>query len=145
MLTSIPELSELLVGAWMAKDPRYESSTVGDLMRRQHLVQALYETRCAPLQRCVGFMVLFHAMANRSPTWRVASAGVLGYDLSRTQSILRVATTACPTGGSEVRERMVALEAWSDERWAALVIQRLVRWRRRAARKRATRRHSSMF
>ena len=70
---------------------------------------------------------------------------VLGYDLSRTQSILRVATTACPTGGSEVRERMVALEAWSDERWAALVIQRLVRWRRRAARKRAMRRHSSMF
>ena len=61
------------------------------------------------------------------------------------QSILRVATTACPTGGSEVRERMVALEAWSDERWAALVIQRLVRWRRRAARKRAMRRHSSVF
>ena len=36
-------------------------------------------------------------------------------------------------------------EPWSDERWAALVIQRLVRWRRRAARKRAMRRHSSMF
>ena len=83
-------------------------------------------------------MVLFHAMAKSvADFWRVTSAGVLGYDLSRTQSILRVATTACPTGGSEVRERMVALEAWSDERWAALVIQRLVRWRRRAARKRA--------
>ena len=91
-------------------------------------------------------MLFYHLGKAVQDFWRLPLwLGQLSYDMSRTHSIMRVATTACPTGGSEVRERMVALEAWSDERWAALVIQRLVRWRRRAARKRAMRRHSSMF
>ena len=62
-------------------------------------------------------------------------------ELSRAQQLL----ASRDADLAQYDERMVALEAWSDERWAALVIQRLVRWRRRAARKRAMRRHSSMF
>ena len=53
--------------------------------------------------------------------WTCASLGWLRYDMSRTQSIMRVATTACPTGGSEVREQMAALEQWSTEVCATLL------------------------
>ena len=35
--------------------------------------------------------------------WPRASFGILGYDMSRSQSIMRVATTASPVAGMEVR------------------------------------------
>ena len=62
--------------------------------------------------------------------WPRASLGLLRYDMSRTHSIMRVATTACPTGGSEVREQMIALEQWSRDLWAAKFIQKT--WGRKA-------------
>ena len=41
--------------------------------------------------------------------WHYISFGLLGYDMSRSQSGMRVATTASPVSGSEVRERVADL------------------------------------
>ena len=66
------------IGAWMHSDPRYVSCSVGQLMMQQGLLQRLYESRYASLQRFVGFAVLFHAMARKVEAfWRFASLGVL--------------------------------------------------------------------
>ena len=73
--------------------------------------------------------------------WPRASLGLLRYDMSRTHSIMRVATTACPTGGSEVREQMIALEQWSRDLWAAKFIQKT--WGRKARARGALKRRSS--
>ena len=43
---------------------------------------------------------------------------MLGYDFWRSQSGLRIATTASPISGSEVRERMVKLADESSHAWA---------------------------
>ena len=37
------------------------------------------------------------------------SFGLLGYDMSRSQSIMRIATTASPVSGSDVRRKMLEL------------------------------------
>ena len=96
-----------------------------EIQDQQALVQTLYETRMASLQRLLGFMVVFHAMGGLVQTfWRVASLGALGYDMSRTQSIMRVATTASPVSGSGVRTRMIELGNEQVQEWAARVIQR---------------------
>ena len=62
--------------------------------------------------------------------WTVVSLGLLGYDMSRTQSIMRIATTASPVSGSDVRERMAALELASTRLNAIKTMQRKVKfWR----------------
>ena len=43
--------------------------------------------------------------------------------------MLRVATTASPISGSEVRDRIVELGRHEMESWASRYIQRCVRWR----------------
>ena len=66
----------------------------------------LQETRFDSMQRCVSFFVMFHEMAKCvADFWRNISLGLLGYSIHRTHSIMRVATTACPVSGMEVRER----------------------------------------
>ena len=40
--------------------------------------------------------------------WTYMSFGLLGYDMSRTHSIMRIATTASPVSGAAVRGRMQA-------------------------------------
>ena len=55
------------------------------------------------MQRLVAFFVLFHKMAKDvQDFWPRVSFGVFGYDMSRSQSILRVASTASPVSGTEV-------------------------------------------
>ena len=72
--------------------------------------QALYESRFGSMKRLGAFFVVFHAMGARVARWWDAwSCGVLKYDMSRTQSIMRVATTASPVSGSEVRDKMLEL------------------------------------
>ena len=61
------------------------------------------------------------------PRGRYASFGLLAYDMSRSQSIMRVATTATPVSGSEVRERVVDLAEEEVTLWAVRVLQREVR------------------
>jgi hypothetical protein len=72
---------------------------------RQSFAQELYESRIASLQRFVSMTVMFHQMG-----WRVErffsknTFGLLGYRIDRTHSIMRVATTASPISGADVRD-----------------------------------------
>ena len=52
------------------KDPALAGEANSKLMDRQALVQALYEGRCASLERFVGFLILFHYMVQRGYTAR---------------------------------------------------------------------------
>lgn len=62
------------------------------------------------MQRYVAMTVLFHQMGHRVRRfWKRISFGLLGYRMDRTHSILRIATTASPVSGADVRERMEEL------------------------------------
>ena len=63
-----------------------------------------HENRHASLERYVGFLVLFHQMAAR-----VAAFAPLNFDVSRSQSQLRVATTAAPISAAEIQKK------WADD------------------------------
>uniref|UniRef100_A0A7S1VZX5 EF-hand domain-containing protein n=1 Tax=Ditylum brightwellii TaxID=49249 RepID=A0A7S1VZX5_9STRA len=78
--------------------------------RSQYFSQELYETRIASLQRFVAMTVMFHRMGKRVQEFfpRI-SCGWLGYRMDRTHSIMRIATTASPVSGADVRERMQML------------------------------------
>merc|ERR1712226_1110993 len=80
------------------------------LARKQHLAQELYESRIASLQRFVAMTVMFHQMGSRVQNFFARiSFGLLGYRMDRTHSIMRIATTASPVSGAEVRDRMCHL------------------------------------
>ena len=66
--------------------------TVVDILGNQLIVQNFYETRIAALERYISFCVMFHAMAKVSSTPWLCS----GWDIGRSQSNMRIATTACP-------------------------------------------------
>ena len=81
------------------------------LVESQRLSILLYEGRIASLQRAVAFFVLFHEMGKTiCDFWPWASFGLLRYRMDRTQSIMRVASTASPVSGADVREKMLELE-----------------------------------
>jgi hypothetical protein len=81
------------------------------LARSQHFSQELYETRIASLQRFVAMTVMFHQMGRRvEQFFEMISFGVLGYRMDRTHSIMRIATTASPVSGADVRQRMRHLQ-----------------------------------
>jgi len=82
-------------------------TTMFSLCESQSLVMELYESRIASLQRFIAMTVMFHEMGHRVQQFfpRV-SFGYLGYRMDRTHSIMRIATTASPVSGSDVRERM---------------------------------------
>jgi len=112
------------VGSWMAFDARYRGHDNQMLMDRQHMIQSLYETRIASLHRFVSFLVMFHAMAKRvRDFWPRVSFGLLGYDMSRTHSIMRIATTASPVSGMEVREKTLELAEKTQLSWAKRIVQ----------------------
>jgi EF-hand domain pair len=77
------------------------------LARSQHFCQELYETRIASMQRFVAMTVMFHQMGRRTEQFFAKiSFGLLGYRMDRTHSIMRIATTASPVSGADVRQRM---------------------------------------
>mmetsp|Transcript_55168 Transcript_55168/g.165297 ORF Transcript_55168/g.165297 Transcript_55168/m.165297 type:complete len:1653 (-) Transcript_55168:851-5809(-) len=79
--------------------------------RSQHFSQELYETRVASLQRFVAMTTMFHQMGHRVQSFfPKISFDVWGYRMDRTHSIMRIATTASPVSGADVRERMRALK-----------------------------------
>jgi len=83
------------------------------LAKRQHFVQELYETRIASMQRFVAMCVLFHHIARRVERFfATISFGWWAYRLDRTHSIVRIATTASPISGSDVRNRIEKLRLW---------------------------------
>ena len=101
---------ERFIGAWMATDAQYKDLSPAELMEKQGQMQEIYEGRIASLERFVSFLVMFHAMAKSvQDFWPRVSFGLLGYDMSRSQSIMRIATTASPVSGSDVRIKMIEL------------------------------------
>ena len=111
LIEALQPLDEPFIGAWMSSaGGEYAEKTATELMRQQETLQQLNESRFDSMQRLVGFLVLFHKMAKDvQDFWPLVSFGLLGYDTSRTQSILRVASTASPVSGTEVRDRMLEI------------------------------------
>ena len=59
---------------------------------RMQPLEHLFESRVGSFERYVAFLVMFHAMAEKaSKPWLLRA-----WDISKSQSSLRVATTACP-------------------------------------------------
>jgi hypothetical protein len=80
------------------------------MSQSQHLAMELYESRIASMQRFVAMTVMFHQMGLRVQTFfETISFGLLGYRMDRTHSIMRIATTASPVSGADVRDRMLEL------------------------------------
>ena len=75
-------------------------------MQSQSFAQYLYESRIASLQRFVAMCVMFHQMGDRVEKFFSKNTfGLLGYRKDRTHSIMRIATTASPISGAEIRDR----------------------------------------
>ena len=71
--------------------------------------------------------VMFHQLGkNVQDFWPRWSLGYLGYDMSRTHSIMRIATTASPVSGAEVRDRSLILARQTKMKGALAIISRLV-------------------
>ncbi len=86
-------------------DKAAASISVG-AMKSQHLVQELYESRIASAQRFVAMCVMFHSLgSNVQNFFSTMSFGFLGYRMERSHSIMRIASTASPVSGSEIRDR----------------------------------------
>lgn len=117
------------LGAWLKrKAPFATEGSCGAQMDHQELLQNLHESRYAQLQRFVAFCVMFHAMGARVRNfWPAISFGFLGYDMARSQSQLRVASTASPISGCNVRDQMRELARKSRTDWAANVIAQAFR------------------
>jgi hypothetical protein len=93
--------------------------------RSQHLCQELYETRIASMQRFVAMVVMFHHIGKRvQDFFSTISFGLWGYRMDRTHSIMRIATTASPVSGADVRQRMAHLRLLKKVQNSVEVISR---------------------
>ncbi len=94
-----------------------------ELARNQHMVQELYETRIASMQRFVSMVVMFHHMGKRVERFFAKiSFGFWSYRMDRTHSIMRIATTASPVSGADVRQRMEHLRLLKKVQHSVAVI-----------------------
>lgn len=74
------------------------------------VLQELYESRIASLQRFMAMSVMFHQMGSKvEKFFSFISFGLLSYRIDRTHSIMRIATTASPVSGADVRDRKRAI------------------------------------
>ena len=122
----IDPLRGQFIGSWMAWDEELRGLTNEELMNRQHFIQSLYESRSAALQRFVSFLVMFHALGKAvMDFWPRVTCGIFGYDMSRTHSIMRIATTASPVSGMEVREKTLELAESTAKAFAERIMQSL--------------------
>lgn len=93
------------------------------LENSQRFSMELYESRVASMQRFVAMTVMFHQMGSRvEGFFHKLSLGLLGYRFDRTHSIMRIATTASPVSGADVRERIRLLELTTKVRRSIEVI-----------------------
>ena len=91
----------------------------------QHFAMELYESRIASLQRFIAMCVMFHQMGKRvQDFFPKYSLGLLGYNMERTHSIMRIATTASPVSGDAVRDQMEVLRLRVRYQKAAMSIAR---------------------
>ncbi len=100
------------------------------MSQSQNFSMELYESRVASLQRFVAMTVMFHQMGYRVQSFfPKVSFGLLGYRMDRTPSIMRIATTASPVSGADVRERMEELRLMLKiERSVQLIIRTWKKW-----------------
>jgi hypothetical protein len=102
-------------------------ASIGDfsLAMSQDFSMELYESRIASMQRFVAMTVMFHQMGSRvQGFFPRMSFGLLGYRMDRTHSIMRIATTASPVSGADVRERMEVLLLIKTVKQAVATISR---------------------
>ena len=101
------------------------------MSQSQHLVMELYESRVASVQRFVAMTVMFHQMGARvQQFFPKISFGMWGYRMDRTHSIMRIATTASPVSGADVRDRMVELHLrFKIQKAVNLVARRFLAWK----------------
>ena len=104
------------------------------MSQSQHFAMELYESRIASLQRFVSMTVMFHQIGARVQQFFARiSFGLLAYRMDRTHSIMRIATTASPVSGADVRERMEELRLILKIERSVQLIQRSWRkWRANA-------------
>jgi len=120
---------EAYYGEIFVKHLKERGEEVNDLevAERQILSMRLYEGRIASLQRAVAMFVMFHELGKRvQDFWPSFTFGYLGYDMSRTHSIMRIATTASPVSGAEVRDRTLELARKTKVKWALAMIARMI-------------------
>ena len=98
----------------------------------QHLAMELYESRIASMQRFVAMTVMFHQMGMRVESFfPKISFGLWGYRMDRTHSIMRIATTASPVSGADVRDRMLELHLrFKIQKAVNLVARRYLVWKK---------------
>jgi len=101
------------------------------MSRSQHFSMELYESRIASLQRFVAMTVMFHQIGYRVQSFfPKVSFGIFGYRMDRTHSIMRIATTASPVSGADVRERMEELRLMLKiERSVQLICRTWKKWK----------------
>lgn len=101
------------------------------MSQSQHLSMELYESRIASMQRFVAMTVMFHQMGHRVQSFfPKISFGYLGYRMDRTHSIMRIATTASPVSGADVRDRMVELHLrFKIDKAVSMVARRFKVWK----------------
>jgi len=102
------------------------------MSKSQHLAMELYESRVASMQRFVAMTVMVHQMGMRVESFfpRI-SFGLLGYRMDRTHSIMRIATTASPVSGADVRDRMLELHLrFKIQKAVTLVARQYKEWKR---------------
>ena len=98
------------------------------LVESQAFSMQLYESRIASLQRFVAMSVMFHELGKRvQDFWPAWTFGYLGYRIDRTHSIMRIATTASPVSGAEVRDRINYLTMRTELEKALAVISTLAK------------------
>ncbi|CAB9531806.1 EFh [Seminavis robusta] len=101
-------------------------STVGDFAKSQsqHLSMELYESRVASLQRFVAMCVMFHQTGKQvQDFFPKYTFGLMNYNMERTHSIMRIATTASPVSGDAVRGQMERLRLRARYQSAVHVIE----------------------
>ena len=81
-----------------------QGSPILQLFDKTATLELWHENRHASLERYIAFLVLFHQMAAR-----VAAFTPLGFKVWRSQSQLRVATTAAPISAHEIQH------AWDSD------------------------------
>ena len=98
---SAPDGSPLTAFAALYSEYKTEGSKA--VLDAEAAMKDLFEGRFLSFERYISFLVLFHAMALRVST---SSWPLPPWDISRSQSILRVASTAAPVSGAEVAARL---------------------------------------
>ena len=81
-------------------------TTTREIVDQEHIIQSFYECRIAALERFTSFCVLFHAMAQSTSTPLLLKP----WDTSRSQSYLRVATTASPVAAVDNDTSIISAE-----------------------------------